>query len=320
MVPDAVIFLDHARGGGYTAGMKENAAKPYPRHWQLARECWKLPARGAVMGILNVTPDSFSDGGLHDSLPAALAHARELVEQGTDIIDVGGESTRPGSAEVAVEEELRRTRPVIEALRAEFPALRISIDTRHAEVARAALLAGADVVNDITGLASPAMRRVCAELPCGVVLMHMQGTPATMQQAPQYDDVVAEVRSFFELRVEQAVAEGIALSRICLDPGIGFGKTTEHNLALIRHLEELRVRDLPMLMALSRKRFLGEMLGNSRLAKVSALPTVTMSLLAADRGADLHRVHDVAPLCHALALRHALVGGDSSQEYGVSVP
>lgn len=288
--------------------MKETPAKTCARRWQLARECWELPTRGAVMGILNVTPDSFSDGGLHDSVPAALAHARLLVEQGADIIDVGGESTRPGSAEVEVEEELRRTRPVIEALRAEFPALRISIDTRHAEVARAALLAGADVVNDITGLADAAMRRVCAEMPCGVVLMHMQGSPETMQHAPHYDDVVAEVRAFFEQRVAQAVADGIALSRICLDPGIGiaFGKTTEHNLALIRHLEMLRVHDLPMLMALSRKRFLGELLGDATLAKECALPTVAMSLLAADRGADMHRVHDVAPLCQALTLRNAL--------------
>lgn len=292
--------------GDILRGMMENARNSRSRCWQLARELWQLPRRGAVMGILNVTPDSFSDGGLHASLPAALAHARALVEQGADIIDVGGESTRPGSAGVAVEEELRRTRPVVEALRAEFPSLRISIDTRHAEVARAALLAGADVVNDITGLADPAMRRVCAELPCGVVLMHMQGTPETMQQAPHYDNVVAEVRAFFEQRVALVVAEGIALNRICLDPGIGFGKTVAHNLELIRHLEQLRVQNLPMLMALSRKRFLGTLLGDESLGKKSPLPTVTMSLLAADCGAELHRVHDVAPLCHALALRSAL--------------
>jgi dihydropteroate synthase len=258
------------------------------------------------MGILNVTPDSFSDGGLHDSLPAAIAHARELVEQGADIIDVGGESTRPGSAEVAVEEELRRTHPVIAALRAEFPKLRLSIDTRHAEVARAALQAGADVVNDITGLADAEMRCVCAEMPCGVVIMHMQGTPETMQKAPRYDDVVAEVRDFFAARVALAVASGIAPERICLDPGIGFGKTRAHNLALIRNLESLRVQNLPMLMALSRKRFLGEILGEGALPRENPLPTVVMSLLAAARGADMHRVHDVAPLRHALMLNAAL--------------
>ena len=276
------------------------------RCWQLARERWVLPAVGAVMGILNVTPDSFSDGGLHAGVDAALAHARLLVEQGADIIDVGGESTRPGATEVAPEEEMRRTRPVIEALRAEFPGLRISIDTRHAEVARAALQAGADVVNDITGLASPEMRRLCAEMPCGVVLMHMQGSPETMQLAPQYADVVAEVRTFFEERLRLAQQAGIAAERICLDPGIGFGKTLEHNLALIRRLESLRVAGRPLLMALSRKRFMGELLGDIQLVRESPLPTVVMSLLAADRGADMHRVHDVAPLRQALVLRRAL--------------
>lgn len=277
------------------------------RTWQLARECWQLPPGGAVMGILNVTPDSFSDGGQHADTRSALEHARRMLGEGVDIIDIGGESTRPGSQEVTPDEEARRVLPVIEALRAEFPSARLSIDTRHAGVARAALLAGADVVNDITGLASPEMRRVCAELPCGVVLMHMQGEPGTMQQNPQYGDVVAEVRAFFEERVAAAAAAGISPQRICLDPGIGFGKTVEHNVCLIRHLESLRVNDLPLLMALSRKRFMGELLGDAGLPKVSALPTVTMSLLAADRGADLHRVHDVAALKQALLLRSALL-------------
>lgn len=277
------------------------------RTWQLARECWQLPPGGAVMGILNVTPDSFSDGGQHADTRSALEHARRMLGEGADIIDIGGESTRPGSQEVTPDEEARRVLPVIEALRAEFPSARLSIDTRHAGVARAALLAGADVVNDITGLASPEMRRVCAELPCGVVLMHMQGEPGTMQQNPQYVDVVAEVRAFFEERVAAAAAAGISPQRICLDPGIGFGKTVEHNVCLIRHLESLRVNDLPLLMALSRKRFMGELLGAAGLPKVSALPTVTMSLLAADRGADLHRVHDVAALKQTLLLRSALL-------------
>lgn len=278
------------------------------RSWQLARECWELPARGAVMGVLNVTPDSFSDGGLRVTVPAALEHARKLHEAGADIIDIGGESTRPGAQEVAVDEELRRVVPVIESIRAEFPTMRLSIDTRHAEVARAALLAGADVVNDITGLADPAMRRVCAGHPCGVVLMHMQGEPGTMQQCPQYTDVVAEVRAFFEQRVQLALDSGIALNRICLDPGIGFGKTTQHNLALIAGLESLRVHNLPMLMALSRKRFLGELVGDAAMARTSPLPTVAMSLQAADRGADMHRVHDVVELLAALRLRAAVAG------------
>lgn len=277
------------------------------RTWQLARECWQLPAGGAVMGILNVTPDSFSDGGLHADVGSAVTHARRLLAEGADIIDIGGESTRPGAAEVSEQEEIHRVLPVIQALRREFPAVRLSIDTRHAGVALAALQAGVDVVNDITGLADPAMRRVCAELPCGVVLMHMQGEPGTMQKNPRYADVVAEVRHFFELRVAQAVADGIGLSRICLDPGIGFGKTVEHNLSLIRELDSLRIPDLPILMALSRKRFMGALLGDAELPKKSPLPTVTMSLLSADRGADLHRVHDVAELKQALALRSAFL-------------
>lgn len=276
------------------------------RTWQLARECWQLPPGGAVMGILNVTPDSFSDGGLHADVEAALAHARQMQAAGADMIDIGGESTRPGSAEVPVQEEMRRVLPVIEALRAEFPAARLSIDTRHAAVARAALLAGVDVVNDITGLASPEMRKVCAELPCGVVLMHMQGEPRTMQQNPEYADVVSEVRSFFERQLVQAAADGIDVQRICLDPGIGFGKTVEHNLCLIRELEALRVMNRPLLMALSRKRLMGTLLQDADLPKKSPLPTVVMSLLSADRGADLHRVHDVAALKQALTLRAAL--------------
>lgn len=276
------------------------------RTWQLARECWQLPPGGAVMGILNVTPDSFSDGGLHADVEAALAHARQMLAAGADMIDIGGESTRPGSAEVPVQEEMRRVLPVITALRAEFPAARLSIDTRHAAVARAALLAGVDVVNDITGLASPEMRKVCAELPCGVVLMHMQGEPRTMQQNPEYADVVSEVRSFFERQLVQAAADGIDVQRICLDPGIGFGKTVEHNLSLIRELEALRVMNRPLLMALSRKRFMGTLLQDADLPKKSPLPTVVMSLLSADRGADLHRVHDVAALKQALTLRAAL--------------
>lgn len=258
------------------------------------------------MGILNVTPDSFSDGGEHQSVEKALQHAARLVNEGADIIDVGGESTRPGAAPIAADEELQRTTPVIRALRQQFPTLRISIDTRHAEVADAALQAGADIVNDITGLADSAMRKVCAEYRCGIILMHMQGTPATMQVAPQYDNVIAEVRAFFEARVALAERSGISPQHICLDPGIGFGKTTEHNLELIRHLESLRVRDLPIMMALSRKRFLGELLRNPEAAKQSPLPTVCMSLLAAAHGAELHRVHDVAPLHHALTLLRAL--------------
>lgn len=276
------------------------------RFWQLRKGLWQLPAEGGIMGILNVTPDSFSDGGEHNTLETALEHARRMISEGAHIIDIGGESTRPGSMETSTAEEARRTIPVIRALRQEFPELLISIDTRHAEVAEQALAAGADIINDITGLADPAMRALCAAQPCGIILMHMQGEPRTMQQNPQYTDVVAEVHRFFEERVALAEAAGIAPARICLDPGIGFGKAVAHNLALVQHLEETRVRDLPMLMALSRKRFMGAVLSGGTPAPVQeALPTVVMSLLSADRGADLHRVHEVKPLRDALTLRAA---------------
>lgn len=259
------------------------------------------------MGILNVTPDSFSDGGLHAGVPAALAHARRMLVAGAHIIDIGGESTRPGAAEVSIREELERVVPVMRALRWEFPDALLSVDTRHAEVARAALEEGADILNDITGLADAAMRCVCREIPCGIVVMHMQGEPATMQQNPVYQDVVAEVRSFFEARLALLESEGIDPLRVCLDPGIGFGKTVEHNLSLIRELSALRVQDRPLLMALSRKRFMGSILGDAALAREQVWPTLAMSLLAAERGADMHRVHDIAELCGALKLRQALL-------------
>lgn len=274
------------------------------RTWHL-RSPWSIPAGGGIMGILNTTPDSFSDGGKHFSPAAALEHSHKLVQGGAHIIDIGGESTRPGAVEVPVEEELQRTLPVITALRAAYPHLLLSIDTRHPAVARAALQAGVDIVNDITGLADAEMRELCAAHPCGIVLMHMQGTPATMQQHPHYTDVVAEVRSFFAQQLHLAEQAGIDPSRICLDPGIGFGKTTAHNLTLIQQLEQLRVGNRPLLMALSRKRFLGQLLGDAQLPLSSPLPTVVMSLLAAERGADLHRVHDPLPLQQALLLRRA---------------
>lgn len=274
--------------------------------WQLRNQLWHIPAAGGIMGILNVTPDSFSDGGQHTTITAAIEHARRMLQDGAHIIDIGGESTRPGAAPVDAAEEERRTAPVIAALRQEFPHALLSIDTRTPSVAAAALAAGADIINDITGLASAEMRTLCAAHPCGIILMHMQGTPQTMQIAPTYTDVVAEVRAFFEQRLAMAQAAGITPERICLDPGIGFGKTTEHNLALIRHLSALRVANRPLLMALSRKRFLGDILKNPELAKNSPLPTVTMSLLAAQNGANLHRVHDVAPLHQALTLLHSL--------------
>ena len=262
------------------------------RIWQMGGKPWELPQRGAIMGILNVTPDSFSDGGAHAAPHAALAHAVALAEQGADVIDVGGESTRPGAQEVPPAEEAARVLPVLRAIRRELPGIRLSIDTRHAEVARAALDAGVDIVNDITGLRAPGMLELCAQRNCGIVLMHMQGEPASMQDNPQYADVVAQVREFFEERVQAAEAAGIDPQRICLDPGFGFGKTAAHNMQLLEHLGELRIRNLPLMSALSRKRFLKEYFGDA----ADPQSTVAASLLAAARGADIHRVHDVQAL------------------------
>ena len=264
--------------------------------WQTGGSPWELPQRGAIMGILNATPDSFSDGGAHADPAAALAHAVALAEQGADVIDVGGESTRPGAQEVTPAEEAARVLPVLRAIRRELPGIRLSIDTRHAEVARAALDAGADIVNDITGLRAPGMLELCAQSDCGIVLMHMQGNPATMQDNPQYTDVVSQVRAFFDERVQAAGQAGIDPQRICLDPGFGFGKTAAHNMQLLEHMEELRVRNLPLMSALSRKRFLKDYFGDSS----DPQSTVVASLMAAAHGADIHRVHDVLALKRAL--------------------
>lgn len=262
------------------------------------------------MGIVNTTPDSFSDGGQFEELETALAHAEQLLAEGADIIDIGGESTRPGATPTTLEEEYQRTIPLITALRAAHPQLRISIDTRHPSIAQAALEAGADILNDITGLAQAEMRQLAAQYGCGVILMHMQGTPETMQQNPNYVDVIGEVQQFFQERIVTALADGIQLNQICIDPGIGFGKTLEHNLQLIKKLPSIRpalanAPQIPIMMALSRKRFMGEILGNAEEGR-NTTATLTMSLLSAERGAMLHRVHEVAPLKTALTLRAAL--------------
>ncbi len=262
-----------------------------------------MPERGAVMGILNVTPDSFSDGGVYSDPQIALHRAEELVREGADVIDLGGESTRPGSSEVPPEEEIRRVLPVLKVLRSNAD-LRLSVDTRHAETARVALEAGADIINDVNGLRDPAMVQLCAEYGCGVVVMHMKGEPKTMQNEPVYKDVVVEVRAFFEERLERLTANGVNPACICWDPGLGFGKTTEHNLQLLAQLEKLRVGNLPMMMALSRKRFLGDVLGDAAKGR-GTVPSVAMSLYAAAHGADIHRVHEAGALVDALTLCRA---------------
>ena len=258
-----------------------------------------------LMGVVNVTPDSFSDGGLYLDPAAAIAHGRELVEQGAEILDVGGESTRPGAEPVAVEEELRRVVPVVEGLAdAGVP---ISIDTSKAAVAAAALQCGATIVNDVTALREdPEMPPLCAERGAGVVLMHMRGEPRTMQANPVYDDVVAEVRDFLAARLQAAVAAGIAEERVWLDPGIGFGKTTAHNLELLRRFGELRELGRPLVIGTSRKGFIGRVDGSAAGDRLGG--TIATSVWAAAEGAEVLRVHDVAEVRQAIAVTTAVLG------------
>lgn len=258
------------------------------------------------MGILNVTPDSFSDGGRHAGIAAALVHARRMIAEGAEIIDVGGESTRPGAAEVRVADEISRTAPVVAALRSEWDGL-ISIDTMKAGVAAAALEAGADLVNDVSGLTDPEMTRVCVESGCGVVVMHMQGDPRTMQVSPRYDDVVSEVRAFFQERLAMLAAAGIDPEAVCFDPGIGFGKTLAHNLSLLRALPELGVGGRPLLLGVSRKSFIGRVLGSDDLADRS-WSTVAITAWAREAGVMIHRVHEVQPNVQALRMTEAILG------------
>lgn len=276
--------------------------------WQLKNRTLDLTRRGMVMGILNVTPDSFSDGGRHDALDAALRHARQMISEGAEIIDIGGESTRPGAAMISSELEISRTAPVIHALRSEWDGL-ISIDTWKADVAHAAIAAGADIVNDISGLTGdPDMTAVCRESGCGVVVMHRQGTPETMQRAPHYDDVVREVREFFEERLATLASSGIAEAALCFDPGIGFGKTVAHNLELLRHLDHLAPAGRPLLLGVSRKSFIGRVLESERLED-REWPTVALTARARELGVKLHRVHDVKPNLEALRMIEAILDG-----------
>ena len=257
------------------------------------------------MGVVNVTPDSFSDGGLYLDPGAAVAHGRQLVEDGAAILDVGGESTRPGAEPVPEGEELARVVPVVAGLAGE--GAEISVDTSKAAVAAAALAAGATIVNDVTALrGDPEMAALCAERGAGVVLMHMAGTPRTMQRDPLYDDVVAEVRAFLAERIEAALAAGIAEERIWVDPGIGFGKTAAHNFELLRRLGELRDLGRPIVVGTSRKSFIGA--GDGSAASERLGGTIASSVLAAAEGADVLRVHDVAELSQALAVTAAVLG------------
>ncbi|UZW59330.1 dihydropteroate synthase [Lysobacter enzymogenes] len=260
--------------------------------------------RPRVMGIVNVTPDSFSDGGAHDTLEAAVAHGLTLAAEGADLLDVGGESTRPGAAEVPVEEELRRTIPVIERLARET-AVPISIDTSKPEVMRAAVAAGAGLINDVYGLRREGALDAAAALGVPVVLMHMQGEPRSMQHEPRYEDVVAEVHRFLAERIFAAEMAGIAKKRIVVDPGFGFGKTLQHNLTLLAQLERFGELGVPVLVGLSRKRSIGELTGREA-AGERVHGSVAAHLIAAQRGARLLRVHDVAATVDALKVWDAV--------------
>lgn len=258
-----------------------------------------------IMGILNVTPDSFSDGGQFDTVDAALRHAQAMIAEGADIIDVGGESTRPGAAPVGEEEELERTIPVVERLRAQWEGL-ISIDTTKAAVAEQAMAAGADIVNDVTGLrGDQGMPEVCRESQAGVVVMHMQGEPRTMQAAPSYHDVVEEVRAFFEERFQSLTKAGLSSEQLCFDPGIGFGKALEHNLALLAHLGQLIVNNRPLLVGHSRKSFIGKVLGDDS-PEVREWPTVVLTAATRAQGAHIHRVHAVRENREAMRMLEAI--------------
>lgn len=253
--------------------------------------------RPLVMGVLNVTPDSFSDGGRFNALELALSHAEQMIADGVDIIDIGGESTRPGAPPVSPEEELHRVMPVIYALRDCGKPL--SVDTRRALVMREVLLAGADMINDIEGFRDPASLAAVSESDCAICIMHMQGQPQSMQQAPHYDDVFAEVRDFLRARAAEAVTAGIARERICIDPGYGFGKTAQHNLKLLAWQDELqREIGLPVLTGLSRKSTIGHITGKPVEQRMAG--SIGAALVAAERGARIIRVHDVAETVDAL--------------------
>jgi dihydropteroate synthase len=260
-----------------------------------------------VMGVLNVTPDSFSDGGRFASLDAAVEQGLRMAGEGAALIDVGGESTRPGAELVAAQEELRRVLPVIESLRAATTAV-ISVDTSQPEVMRAAAAAGAGFINDVRALRAPGALEAAAASGCGLCLMHMQGEPRTMQDAPHYGDVVAEVRAFLGARVAACRNAGIDLARICVDPGFGFGKNLEHNLALLRQLPQLVADGVPVLVGLSRKATVGTLTGRPPGERVHG--SVALAVIAALKGARIVRAHDVAATVDALKVVAAVTSGD----------
>jgi dihydropteroate synthase len=267
-------------------------------NWNLGRRTLKIHSTPLVMGILNVTPDSFSDGGRYDGIENAVQHGIAMAHQGADIIDIGGESTRPYSDPVALGEELSRVIPVIKRLKSKI-SIPISIDTSKAEVARQAIAAGAEIINDVSGLqGDPAMMSVAAQSNVGLCVMHMQGTPQTMQDNPTYDNIVEEIFRYLVDRRDACLAHGIAKDRLCLDPGIGFGKTHEHNIELIKQCRRFRDTGCPILIGHSRKGFIGKLIGDKQADRDAGTLGITLAVAAA--GMHVVRVHDVSSTRHAL--------------------
>ena len=277
--------------------------------WHLKTKTLSLTNRPALMAIVNVTPDSFSDGGKFHSVDRAVEHAMQLVVDGADILDIGGESTRPYSEPVSESEELDRVVSVIERLvkETEIP---ISIDTSKAAVAKAALAAGAEIINDVTGLeGDPEMVSIAVETGAGVCAMHMQGTPQTMQDNPQYVDVVIEIVEYLRQRKDALLAAGIEARKICLDPGIGFGKTHDHNIELLNRAEEFHVLESPILIGHSRKGFIGKLIGNKECERDSG--TLAITLMMASKGMHIVRIHEIAAARRALSVWRGIIDRDS---------
>ena len=279
--------------------------------WHTKSRTFDLSRRALVMGVLNVTTDSFSDGGQFINVTRAVTHGLQLVKNGADIVDVGGESTRPGAEPVPEAEELRRVVPVIRELVEKVPQVVISIDTMKPAVADAAIAAGAEIINDVTGLRDPAMREAVRATGAGAIAMHMQGTPRDMQKSPQYHDVVGEIREFFRQTFFACLACGIDPMRLAFDPGIGFGKTVEHNLLLLRNLDAVRVEGRPLVLGVSRKSFLGKILGSNALED-RAWPTVALTSYGRARGANVIRVHDARPNAEALRMTEAILNPEAA--------
>jgi dihydropteroate synthase len=280
--------------------------------WKLRKRSVNLSRSGLIMGVLNVTPDSFSDGGQFADEEAALRHAERMAQEGAAILDVGGESSRPGSEPVPLEEELRRVVPVIKRIRARFPDLFLSIDTYKAETARQALTAGADIVNDISALrADPEMIEVLRNSDAGIILMHMRGTPKTMQIDPHYKDVVSEVFEFLRQRRDELVRCGVDRARIAIDPGYGFGKRVVDNVELVREIGRFAKLDQPIVVGISRKSMIGHLLGDPKLQFEHRMwPTVALTSLLREKGVQIFRVHDVRPNLEALRMTEAILSDD----------